>query len=375
METRSTTYDKNRLITFSEYKSVFTRGSNDNFVEDTKDIFNYDNIELVNNLPNFNKVICTNDILYPADFNVSGAILPTDTRKCLRNIDVDNISGNHIFPFHIAVTQSATTTYFKILLIEGNLEDSKIYNSKKTCYLRIRVELDNEPLDLNLGYTKIYTSYTSYYTYFEWTKVFGIFNNIKLTGVSFCRDGNYSDVTKDSLHFPYVYVYTGNGTNLTWIDNTGTQAEYLSEYAGETYNEIPIPGGSGSGSGSGSEEIIPSNALVVQSNWHHPSYLHEYDIESIIYGKLVQNNTTNKYHLLTSKNEIESSLNEVYFTYFDYNLKNPEILGRFYAFNAKGNGPNSEVRISIYSKVSGGLTYMYMNGTLYDTNFNVITNT
>ena len=47
MEERSTTYDENRLITFGEYKSYFTRSSSLNFVDDTKEIFNYDNIELI----------------------------------------------------------------------------------------------------------------------------------------------------------------------------------------------------------------------------------------------------------------------------------------------------------------------------------------
>ena len=369
MEARSTTYDENRLITFGEYKTFFTRGSDDNFVEDTKDIFDYTNIDLVNGVPNFNKVICTKDFIYPADFNVFGNTLPTDTSKCLRNIDVDNILDGKT-TFHISVTQSDTSTYFKIVFIEGNLKDSKIYNYLTKCYLRIRVELDNEPFDLNLSYLKIYTSETSYYTYFEWTNLVGIFNNIKITGISCYRDGDNSD-TKDFIHIPYVYVYIGSGTNLTWIDNTGTQAEYMSEYGGITDNDIPSSG-SGSGSGSGSEGTIPSNALVVQNNWYTPSYLYQYDTEAIIYGRLVQNDyDEKKYHLLTYKNEQKNSTNQVYFT--DIGIESVAVPGLFYAFNARGNGANSATRISIYAKVSGGYEYLYnRDGKLYDTNFNVV---
>jgi hypothetical protein len=367
MEARSTTYDENRLITFGEYKTFFTRGSDSNFVDDTKDMFNYDNIDLVNGVPNFNKVICTKDFINPADFNVFGNTLPTDTSKCLRNIDVDNILDGKT-TFHISVTQSDTSTYFKIVLIEGNLANSKIYNSLTKCYLRIRVELDNEPFDLNLSYLKIYTSETSYYTYFGWTNLVGIFNNIKITGISCYRDGDNSD-TKDFIHIPYVYVYIGSGTNLTWIDNTGTQAEYMSEYGGITDNDIPSSG-SGSGSGSGSEGTIPSNALVVQINWYTPSYLYQYDTEAIIYGRLVKNDNGN-YHLLTYKNEQKNSTNQVYFT--DIGIESVAVPGLFYAFNARGNGANSATRISIYGIVSGGYQYLYnRDGKLYDTNFNVV---
>lgn len=394
MEERNTTYDGNKLITFGEYKTFFTRGSDYNFVADTEDIFDYMNIDLLNGspstgypgVPDFNKVICTKDFLNPADFNFLGNKLPTDTSKCLRNIDLDNILGGSL-TFHIIVTQSDTSTYFKILNIEGDLENSKIYNSTKPCYLRIRVELDNEPFDLNLCYLKLYTG--SYYiTYFEWAKLVGIFNNIKLTGISWYRDGNNSSNIniKDFIHVPYVYVYIGrNGSStlpgsslvMTWIDNTETQAGGLSEYGGPAENEIPNSGGGGSGGGSGSEVTIPSNALVYKSNWHVPSYLYEHDnTEAIIYGILVQD-YNDKYHLLTYENKEPNITNEVYFTYFDYTDIvqgfNPEVTNKFYAFKAIGNGPNSHTRISIYEKVSGGYDYLYdRDYKLYDKNFNVI---
>jgi hypothetical protein len=374
MEAKSTTYeyDENKLITFGEYKTFLTRGSDSNFVDDTKDMFNYDNIELVNDLPNFNKVICTNDILNPEKFNVDDYTLPTNTTKCLRNIDIDKII-NSIIEYDIIITQDDNITYFIIVCIE-NIEQNEDYDSGKDCVLRLRAELDGDPYDLNLEYKKIYDE-NGYRQFYIWTKVYKKIKNIKFTGVSVLR--NTDKTTKEkvsSLYFQLVDVYIGQvgGTPVVnWISNIGTQCEGLIEYIGMCENTTPNSGGGESGGGGG-EDDPPTNALIVQSNkWLNTSGLINKgpDSEAIIYGKLVKVESSDSYHLITSNTEELNSSNKLYFVYDEpTKLK----LNKFYAFNAYYAGYGAD--ISIYSIKEGGYEgydYLYISGTTYDTNFNI----
>jgi hypothetical protein len=374
MEAKSTTYeyDENKLITFGEYKTFFTRGSDDNFVDDTKDMFNYDNIELVNDLPNFNKVICTNDILNPEKFNVDDYTLPTNTTKCLRNIDIDNIiSLKYDIIYDINITQDDNITYFIIVSIK-NIEQNEDYDSGKECVLRLRAELDGDPYDLNLKYGKFY-DVNGYRQYYYWTKVNKKIKDIKFTGVSWLRNTdkttNFSSLL---INIPFVLVYIGrvvdtNTPVVNWISNIGTQCEGLIEYMGMCENTTPTNSGGGESGGGGGEDDPPTNALIKQDGWKNTSWLinqGQYS-SAIIYGKLVKVESSDSYHLITSNTEELNPSNKLYFEF-----KPTPTSNKFYAFNAYYTG--ADTGISITKKVEGGYDYLYISGTTYDNNFNII---
>jgi hypothetical protein len=377
MEAKSTTYDKNRLITFGEYKTFFTRGSDSNFVDDTKDMFNYDNIELVKDLPNFNKVICTNDILNPEKFNVDDYTLPTNTTKCLRNIDIDNIiSLKYDIIYDINITQDDNITYFIIVSIK-NIEQNEDYDSGKECVLRLRAELDGDPYDLNLKYGKFY-DVNGYRQYYYWTKVNKKIKDIKFTGVSWLRNTdkttNFSSLL---INIPFVLVYIGrvvdtNTPVVNWISNIGTQCEGLIEYMGMCENTTPTNSGGGESGGGGGEDDPPTDALIVQDGWVNTSWLiqHEYNSPAIIYGKLVvktiveSSGVNHSYHLITPNN---TELNLSTKLYFEF--KPTPTLNQFYAFNARYTG--ADTGISISSIKEGGYDYLYDNGITYDNNFTI----
>ncbi len=371
MEERSTTYDENRLITFGEYKSYFTRGSSLNFVDDTKEIFNYDNIELIDGVnPDFNKVICTNDILNPEEFNRNGNTLPTNKSKCLKNIDIDYLLTIE-YTFHVYITKQNNNTYFTISTISGGIEDTVKYDAGGSCDLRFRLELDNTPYDLQLIYHKRDVGDSRVYTY--WHSIKGTYSKIKFTGVNWFR------VTKKNnketfLCAPDVYVYIDSNyySDLEWVDNSDTQADNLVIFNGYLSISGDQPDGGSSGGGS-----VSYDALVVQSTWKTPSYLIEsasHNTTATIFGLLYYDGINGTYHLLSSKNEQLTSSNLINFEEFmDQEINITQ--NKFYAFEAYYTGSNftgSNFGISITKKISGGYDYLYINSIYYDKNFDVL---